>query len=203
MRPALAVLLLVACGGSSKQPAQQQGVPLSLSHHATHTCQHAVRGLSGATRGVREPDVELDDAVVARCERESWATAAIDCFAEMKEGELGRCAQQLDDREREWLFSMLGGGDPGTAGVAVAKARLDAVKVGIATCDQFVATVRAALDCDALAIEMRLNLASETAQFWSLPTDRLGPDDRQRMSQVCVSSLDTLVKETTPVGCGL
>lgn len=178
-------------------------MPLVLSNHATHTCTHAARGLSGATRGVREPDVEVFDPLLARCDRDSWPSTAVECFAVMGEGDLGRCAKQLDERQREAMFAILAGNEPSTAGIAVAKARLEQLSVGIETCDRFVGAVTALLGCDGLSIEMRLQLGNETAQFWSLPTDRLASDDVQRMSQVCVSSLETLTRETATIGCGL
>jgi hypothetical protein len=101
------------------------------------------------------------------------------------------------------MFAVLAGNEPNEAGLYVARARLQQLNVGIETCDRFVAAVTTILDCDGLSIEMRLQLGNETAQFWSLPTDRLAADDRQRMSQVCVDSLATLSRETAPVGCAL
>ena len=121
----------------------------------------------------------------------------------MTEGDLGRCAKLLDERQREAAFAVLAGNEPSQAGLYVARARLQQLSVGIETCDRFVTAVTTILGCEALSVEMRLQLGNETAQFWSLPTDRLAADDLQRMSQVCVSSLDTLARETAPVGCAL
>jgi len=201
-----ALLLAAAFGGcsSSSAPAPRQPTPgVPLSNRPYHTCQHAARGLSGATRGVQEPENDVFDVLKARCERDRWSLDAIECFSEMNEGDLGRCSKQLEERQREAVFAVLAGNEPSVAGLAVARARLEQLQVGIESCDRFVSAVSAVLGCDGLSIEMRLNLGNETAQFWSLPTDRLGADDRNKMSQVCVASLETLVRETTPVGCGL
>ncbi len=200
------LLLVAACSSPAPEPAKQQtGVPPTLSNQAKHTCAHAARGLSGATRGVREPETEAEifDALAARCDRDAWPVTAIDCFAEMAEGELGRCARQLDEPKREAVFAVLAGNEPSEAGIVVARARLDQLSVGIEACDRFVATVRAALSCDAMSLEVRLSIGNETAQFWSLPTDRLAADDVQRMSQVCVTSDETLRREASTVGCTL
>ncbi len=200
------LLVLAACGGGQQaspptEKAPAEGVP--LSHHVSRDCRHAATGLSGATRGVRDPETDVVDGLIDRCQRDGWPVPAIDCFAEMAEGDLGRCAKLLEERAREGMFAVLAGNEPNRAGLAVAKARLEQLSVGIESCDRFVAAVTTILACDGLSIEMRLQLGNETAQFWSLPTDRLAPDDRQRMSQVCVTSLETLAKETAPVGCTL
>lgn len=204
MRPAL--VLLIACSAGATPPAKPQpGVPLTLDNHANHTCAHAARGLAGATRGVRDPDSGTDvfDALIARCDRDAWPVTAIDCFAEMAEGDLGRCAKLLDETKREAVFAVLAGNEPSHAGLAVARARLEQLTVGIDACDRFVHAVTTALTCEALALELRLSIGNETAQFWSLPTDRLAADDIQRMSQVCVASLATLTREAGSVGCAL
>jgi hypothetical protein len=199
------LLVLAACGGGQQstpeQKAPSDGVP--LSHHVSRDCRHAATGLSGATRGVRDPETDVVDGLIDRCQRDGWPSDAVDCFAQMAEGELGRCAKLLEERAREGMFAVLAGNEPSAAGLYVAKARLQQVQVGIESCDRFVAAVTTILACDGLSIEMRLQLGNETAQFWSLPTDRLAADDRQRMSQVCVTSLETLAKETAPVGCTL
>lgn len=178
------------------------GVAPVLENKVAASCEHAAHGLEGATRGVREPDVIVFDVLLAQC-RDGWRTDALDCFAKMREGDLGRCARVLDERQRESLFASLAGNGPNLAGLAVARARLEQLNVGIADCDRFVNAVTSALGCDGLPLEVRLQLGNETAHFWSLPTERLAPDDRQRMSQVCVSSFETLAKETAPVGCAL
>jgi hypothetical protein len=201
MRRAL-LLLVVACSAPAATP--QSGVP-TIGNHARHTCAHAARGLSGATRGVREPGTEADvfDALTTRCDRDAWPVTAVDCFAEMREGDLGRCARELDEPRREAVFAVLAGNEPSEAGIAVARARLEQLSVGIEACDRFVGAVTAVLACDAMALEIRLSIGNETAQFWSLPTDRLAADDVARMSQVCVTSHETLTREAGTVGCTL
>jgi hypothetical protein len=201
------LVLLVACSNAHKPASEpvppSPGVEPVLSNHPKHTCTHAARGLAGATRGVRSPDTDVFDELLARCDRDGWSVNAIDCFSVMNEGDLGTCAKLLDERQREATFSVLAGNEPSQAGLFVARARLQQLSVGIDTCDRFVNAVTTLLGCDGLSIEMRLQLGNETAQFWSLPTDRLGAADRQRMSQVCVDSLQTLARETAPVGCAL
>jgi hypothetical protein len=207
MRRALLLPLVVGCVacGSSSAPSPRtpsdDTAPV-LANTSRYTCAHAGRGLEGATRGVRDPDQQVFDALVARC-AEGWPTEAVECFALMREGDLGRCSTKLAEPQRDALFAVLAGGEPSQAGLAVARARLEQLAVGIETCDRFVSAVTALLGCDALSIDMRLQLGNDTAQFWSLPTDRLGTDDRQRMSQVCVTSLETLTRETGTVGCAL
>lgn len=205
MTRAVLLALLAACGGGQSSGPEQKGPsePLPLSHHVLRDCRHAATGLSGATRGVRDPENDVVDGLLDRCQRDGWPSEAVDCFAQMAEGDLGRCAKLLEERAREGMFAVLAGNEPSAAGLVVAKARLEQVQVGIESCDRFVAAVTTILACDGLSVEMRLQLGNETAQFWSLPTDRLAADDRQRMSQVCVTSLETLAKETAPVGCTL
>ena len=75
------------------------------------------------------------------------------------------------------------------------------LQVGVAQCDAFVTAVQAVLSCEQMPLDTRVQLGNETAQFWSLPTDRLGADDLKRISDVCGQSLLTLEQEATTVGC--
>lgn len=167
----------------------------------TRSCGDAARGLEGATKGVREPDQPVFDALKKRCEDDAWPSAAIDCFATMQEGDFGRCASALPEQSREAMFDVIAGNEPSRAGIAVARIRLEQLSVGVPACDRFVASVLTVLACEQMPIAMRVELGNETAQFWSLPTDRLGADDVQRMSDVCDKSQLTLRQQAAGVGC--
>jgi len=167
----------------------------------TRSCSDAARGLEGATKGVREPESEVFDALKKRCEDDVWPSSAIDCFATMEEGAFGRCAGALPERSREGMFGVIAGGEPSRAGIAVARARLEQLSVGVPACDRFVASVLSVLACEQMPIEMRVELGNETAQFWSLPTDRLGREDLQRISDVCDQSQLSQQQQTAGIGC--
>lgn len=195
----IAVLALAACSSSAPQEAAAPS-PAPLAN-VTRSCSDAARGLEGATKGVREPESQVFDALKKRCEDDAWPSTAIDCFATMQEGAFGRCARELPERSREAMFGVIAGGEPNRAGIAVARARLEQLDVGVPACDRFVASVLAVLACEQMPIEMRVELGNETAQFWSLPTDRLGADDVQRISDVCGQSQLTLQQQAAGLGC--
>ena len=202
----LAVVLLVACSSAAKPPAPSPAPPPpqpgpALSH-STHSCADAALGLENATRGVREPDNDVFDTLRLRCVQDVWPVTAVNCFATMAEGDLGKCSRTLSDAMRETVFAALANQTSG-ASVYVTRARLQQVQVGVPECDRFVAAVTSALSCDKLAIEDRLQLGNETADFWSLPTTRLSREDKLRMSQVCGHSLASLEKQALDVGCML
>lgn len=192
-------LLVAACGGASTKPPPAEPVIA----HETHSCEHAAHGLEGATRGVREPEQSVFEDLVARCTDDRWPGAAVNCFAEMTEGDLGRCAKELSEQSRDALFGTLAGKGSERAGIAVTLARLEQLNVGIPSCDAFVGAVKTVLACESMSVELRVRLGSDTASFWSLPTDRLAQDDVDRMARVCVESLDTLRREASSVSCAL
>ena len=70
-------------------------------------------------------------------------------------------------------------------------------------CRDVVAAVTNVLTCESLAIEQRLSLGSETADFWSLPTNRLSIEDKQRIADACGQSLASLERQALDVGCML
>lgn len=195
------MILLVACSSSqSERPATPSaGVPPTISN-ATRGCKQAALGLENATRGVRAPESSVAEELVVRCNEDAWPAAAIDCFATMHEGDLGRCSHSLPDDARNRMFGVLGGGG-GQAGIAIAQARLEQLQVGVPACDQFVTAVSTVLRCEQIAIDVRVQLGQETAEFWSLPTAGLAADDVQRMSQVCGESLASLRQQATDAGC--
>ncbi|HEY5920046.1 MAG TPA: hypothetical protein VIV11_00185 [Kofleriaceae bacterium] len=198
----LAVVLLVACSSAAKPQTQPPAPAPAAVAHSTHSCADAALGLENATRGVRDPDNEVFDALRAKCVEDSWPVTAVNCFATMEEGELGKCSRSLSDAMRDTVFAALAGKTTGST-IYVTRARLQQLQVGVPECDRFVAAVTSALSCDKLAIEDRLQLGTETADFWSLPTNRLSREDKLRISQVCGHSLASLEKQALDVGCML
>jgi len=193
------LLLLCACSAATSRPAVVTSAP---ANRPAHTCADAAVGLERATKGVRAPDASVFDAMRARCNEDRWSVAVVDCFATMREGELGTCARQLRDEEREAFFGVLAGGTAGRGSLEVAQARLDAMVVGIAECDRFVRSVRSVLACEQMPIESRVELGNETADFWSLPAD-LPADAQRRMAEACGASLTQLRDQATFLGCML
>jgi hypothetical protein len=196
------LLLLLAACSSPQAPAPatpSPGVP--LTNHTTHTCAQAALGLENATRGVREPDNQVFDEIKLACTQAAWPSVAVDCFATMNEGDLGKCAGQLSDAEREKMFDLLSGQRSDQLGIAVAKARLQQLQVGVPACDQFITAVSTLMTCEQVPIDTRVQLGQETAEFWSLPTSRLAAEDLQRMSDVCGASLASLVTQAQSAGC--
>lgn len=195
------MILLAACRSSqSDRPAAPSaGVPPTISNQ-TRSCRQAALGLENATRGVRSPESSVADELVVRCAEDTWPAAAIDCFAEMREGDLGRCSRSLPDDARNRMFAVLGGGG-GRTGIAIALARLEQLQVGVPACDQFITAVSAVLKCEEIAIDVRVQLGQETAELWSLPTAKLAADDVQRMTDVCGQSLASLRQQASDAGC--
>jgi hypothetical protein len=204
----LAAVLLVACSSTTRpaahEPAPPPGLTTStteqLANH-THTCADAALGLENATRGVRAPEQDVFDSLRDSCVEDAWSTAAVDCFAEMAEGELGTCARHLTDRARETIFATLSGKQGGS--VVITKARLQQLNVGVPACDQIVSAVTVVLTCNGMSLDDRLQLGNETAEFWSLPTSRLSREDKLRMSEVCGQSLASLQQHALGAGCML
>jgi hypothetical protein len=141
------------------------------------------------------------DEIKLTCTSAGWSAVAVHCFAEMHEGDLGRCARELPDAQRDKLFDVLSGNHPDQRGIAVAQARLQQLSVGVPACDQFITAVSTLLTCEQVPIDTRVELGQETAEFWSLPTGRLAADDLQRMSEVCGASLASLVRQASDAGC--
>lgn len=201
MRP-LVFAALIACSGNHAAPAKPEPIaaqaPLA---NAAQSCRNAALGLENATRGVRSPESTVFDPMREKCEADGWPSAAVECFAKMTEGDLGRCAKELPEQMRNAMFAVFGGGPPDRAAIAIARARLSILAVGVAECDQFVTAVSAALGCEAMPIETRVQLGNETADFWALPTNGLSPDVHQRMANVCGESLAALQAEVKTVGC--
>ena len=192
------LVFLVACSaGPRPAPA-----PVAVENRPPHTCADAAVGLERATKGVRAPELSVFEAMRDRCIKDGWSVDAVNCFATLREGELGTCARQLHDGARDAFFAVLGGGTEERGSLEVARARLDAMDVPIAECNQFVRSVRAVLACEQMPIESRLELGNETADFWSLPAD-LPEDAAARMAEACGESLTQLRNQATGLGCML
>ena len=197
------VLLLTACSAAQKPTTLTTPPPPPAAvANGTHSCADAALGLANATRGVRAPEHEVFDTLRARCIEDVWPAAAVDCFATMAEGDLGKCSRNMPDEMRETIFAALSGKEPGT-GIYVTRARLQQLQVGVPECDRFVAAVTNALSCEKIAIEDRLSLGNETADFWSLPTSRLSLEDKRHIADTCSQSLASLEQHALGVGCML
>ena len=164
------------------------------------TCGDAALGMEHGTRDLRAPDHEIVRSMTGHCVEAPWSSAAIGCFAAMKSEDLGRCIGLLAPAQRDVVFDELKGTD--RASVAIALVKLNALKIDIAACDHFVATVALVLGCEAMPLDTRVQLGIETADFWSLPTNgHLPAAAQQRMATVCQTSLDTLKREASSIGC--
>ena len=197
-----ALWLVFVVGCSSSPPAKPPAPPVPVEQVAPErSCAEAAAGIEQGTRGVREPGTTVVAAMRAQCTDEVWPTAAIECFATMTEGDLGRCAGQLAPRSRNNLFVNLGGGFDDLTAIKIAQARLRSLAVGIAECDSFVVAVERALGCERMPVGQRAQLGSETVDFWSLPTTNLPADAARRMADVCGKSLTFLRQQVADAGC--
>ena len=207
----------VGCGPRGKTvPAQAPttaapaaAAPTRMQRPAHHGCTEAAAGFESATRGVRAPESSFLAAMRERCLSDAWPAAAIDCFARMAEGDLGRCAGELSMSSRDRMFAALGsGGHEGGSdamsselSLAISVAKLESLRVGVAACDAFITAVRRALACAAMAVETRVSLGPETADFWSLPSSGLPASAQQKMSDVCARSRTVVEDEILAAGC--
>lgn len=201
----LSVVVLVGCSAAAK-PAPVQPVARAetqaIVKHGAHSCADAALGIENATRGVRAPENEVFDRLRLRCIEDQWPTSAVDCFAVMAEGDLGKCSRTMSDDMRETIFAALSGRDQ-HGSIYVTRARLEQLQVGVPECDRFVSAVTTVLTCEKLGLDERLQLGNETAEFWSLPTNRLSREDKLRISEVCGQSLHSLEQHALDVGCML
>jgi hypothetical protein len=194
----MVTIVVVGGGCGHAKPPPAPPVPIE---NATRSCTEAAAGLERATVGIRPPEESLLVPMRQRCAEDRWSGQTIDCFATMKIDDLGRCAAMLEDRERDRMFDVIAGTSEDRGSIAVARAKLSALKVGVAECDRFVSAVATVMTCEGMPIETRLQLGSETAEFWSLPTNGLSPAVEQRMSHACGESLQALQQQAIAVGC--
>jgi hypothetical protein len=199
----IALVLVAACGAPAARPAVVAPAPEAPleAPKLSHTCSDAAVGIERATKGVRAPDTTVFDEMRSRCTDDAWPLAAIECFAEMKEGDVGRCARELHDGVRDRMFAVLSGGND-RGSLAIARARLDAMTLPVAACDQFVKSVSAVLACEQMPIETRIELGNDTADFWELP-ETLPADAEQRIANACGQSLSALQQHAAVAGCML
>ncbi|MEO8846307.1 MAG: hypothetical protein ABI591_26815 [Kofleriaceae bacterium] len=184
----------MACGST---PAPKPSPPLPIENH-TRTCSEAAVGLEQATRSIRPPESSVVQIMRGRCADDRWGDDAIDCFAQMTEGDLGRCAGKLPEDARRQMFGALGGGDE--TAVAIARLRLAGMHVGIPACDALWVTTSEYLSCDAVPLATRAELGPQIADSWNLP-DRLPPDAQTRMTAVCTRSRETVLQQAVAAGC--
>ena len=199
MRAAL-VFLASGCW-SSAQPPPAPPVP----QQAAHSCTDAAIGLERGTKNVRLPDQELLGPMKSRCVEDAWPAGAIDCFAKMGEDELGHCAGLLDQRDRDKLFTALGGGSGygDRTELMLITAKVAAMQTGVPACDDFISAVGRVLACDFMPIDARIQLGNDTADFWALPTSGLPADAVKRMTSICDQSRVDLEQRAGGQGCKL
>lgn len=194
----LALLALVAC----KDPPPPV-TPISGSDapivKVEPTCTDASIGLERGTRDLRDPDTTIAQQIREQCLAGPWTREAMACFATMKTDDLGRCSKQLDDKQRLAVLEVLRGTD--AAALAIALVELQELKTNVPECDAFVATVAVVLGCEAMPLAERVELGTETASFWQLPTQNLRPDMQARISTSCKQSLDGLIAKAKGLGC--
>ena len=140
-------------------------------------------------------------ALQERCVADAWSREAVDCFATLREREVGPCAQLLEEDAAAQLVRVVGGAN--RTEVTDVQYKLSQLKVGVAECDRFVAAVSTILSCEQMPLADRLSLGNETADFWSLPTTGLSVDVERRMTQACGESLQALQRQASDVGCML
>jgi hypothetical protein len=181
----------------SAPPPPAPPVPVA----SIHGCTDAAAALERATRDVRPPEESVLAALKERCVADAWSQKAVDCFATMREHEVGPCAKLLDDDAATELVRVVGGAN--RTEVSDVRFKLSQLKVGVAECDRFVAAVSTIMSCEKMPLEDRLSLGNETADFWSLPTTGLSIDIERRMTQACGESLQALQRQAIDVGCML
>jgi hypothetical protein len=196
-------LFVVAACSSTKQPPAQPTPATQPIAHSTRSCSDAALGLENATKGVRAPERSVYEQLRLRCLEDRWPASVVECFATMAEGDLGKCSRTMTDAQREPMFAVLAGTESSRAGIYVTRARLEQLQVGVPECDRFVTAVATMLTCEQLELDTRLQLGKETAEFWSLPTNRLSREDMLRISEVCGQSLASLERQALDVGCML
>jgi hypothetical protein len=192
-----ALILLAACGNAPPPPPAAPPPP----QLAVDGCRDAALGLEHATTLLRPAEASIVTAMLRRCHADAWPAPAVACFAKMTLDDLGRCARELTEPAREAMFGVLGLGEPDRTAIAIARAKLADLAVGIAACDQFVSAVARVLTCERMPLDMRVQLGNETADFWSLPTHDLPTDARDRMAAVCGTSLQALEQHAAAIGC--
>jgi hypothetical protein len=192
-----AVIGGLGCGAPAK-PKPAPPVPVA---DIARTCLDAANGIERGTKGIRAPETTVVGAMRELCADDAWPAVAIECFARMTEDELVSCSGKLETADREHLFEQLDGGTQDEEALAAIVTKLGTLKVGVAECDRFVSAVASAMSCRGMPLADRIQLGNDTADFWSLPTDRLSTEAQLRMAAVCGKSLGQLQQRATAAGC--
>jgi hypothetical protein len=117
---ALAVTLLVACGGGAKTAAPVEK-PDPIAKTAAPNCKTVVDHL--ATLGEHDPTQipKADPALRGHCENDAWSDDARSCFATAQsDGELDGCKSMLSESQRSAFAAAPGAAPPGGGGGAAA-----------------------------------------------------------------------------------
>jgi hypothetical protein len=195
MRMRWLVVVVAACGRTTPAPVAPPPVTAAPSEPG---CADAAAGLERATVDVRAPGASVWKAMHEHCLGDEWSAAAIECFTHMQSEQLVACAKLLGDAARGQLFGVLRG-EHDT--IAVARARLQTVQVGVEECDRFVAAVTSLLDCEQMPVDDRVRLGNEIAELWDLPTHGLPASAQQRMAETCGAQLAQLQADAQSHGC--
>jgi len=198
VRARFAVAVVVVACGSPAKPKPAPPVPVT---EMAKTCLDAATGIERGTKGIRAPETSVLGTMRALCTDDAWPAVAIECFAKMGEDDLVSCSGKLETAKRERLFEQLDGGTQDEEALAAIVTKLGTLKVGIAECDRFVSAVASAMSCRGMPLEDRIQLGNDTADFWSLPTDRLSTEAQLRMAAVCGKSLGSLQQRASAAGC--
>ena len=101
MMRALAVMLVIGCGGGAPPPATSAHPP----DRCAYVADHLLSLLSASAQ--EAPAEELDRVRAqfhARCRDDGWSAAAQECFLGLRaKEEVDRCAAQLTDAQRAAL----------------------------------------------------------------------------------------------------
>lgn len=195
------MIVAAGCGSTARTTQPPPAPPVPVAPVIVKNCADAAVGIERVTKDLRPPDRELLGPVRRRCIDDGWGRAAIECFAAMRGDELTTCARHLPQAQRTQLVAQVSGNEATDDEVAEIVAKLGALKVGIVTCDSFVAAVASLMSCPKMAIEQRVSLGNETADFWSLPTASLTVDAKARIAEACGESLHALQQQAADVGC--
>ena len=201
--------LAAGCGSAAapapREPAPAPPVPREAAppepiDQAARACKEAAVGIERGTKSLRPPERSVLEPVLALCVDDAWPAASVECFANMDEGDFGRCAGALPERARKRLLNRVAGGGDGVT-VATVLVKLSALQVGIPECDEFVTAIAHVLVCEAMPIELRAQLGTQMVDFWSLPTSGLPADAQLRMADVCGRSTVALAQQAAGAGC--
>lgn len=108
MRHALFLILLAACGGSSKPAAKPMGESASCAAVADAMLAPLTAGKE-QTKAMLDKKEELAKTIRARCDEDAWSADARGCFTSAKTLEaVDACSGQLTDDQRTKLNATFG-----------------------------------------------------------------------------------------------